>query len=176
MRDRMNAADDCTVIDVGEEVTDVAFIQRGVVLYQHSFPVGTYGLYRALAGKSASTSRESVTMLESYRLGKLSPKASKTIETSLTAFTTHWQSWFQQVVDAYGRRVPSPIVVTVDPRFEILIQGALEADPLLAHMAAHGPLVRMVTSDTFSGQIGDTEGKPIDVPLATTALFVEQFI
>ncbi len=37
LRDNSNVQSDCVMIDVGEEVTDIAFIKNGLFLYQHSF-------------------------------------------------------------------------------------------------------------------------------------------
>ncbi|MBP6904462.1 MAG: hypothetical protein KBB91_00205 [Candidatus Pacebacteria bacterium] len=179
MRDLNPATEDCVVIDVGEEVTDVAFIKHGIVLYQHSFPVGTYGLYRALAGQSSNTARESMTLLESYRLGKLSPRAAQGIETSITAFATHWQSWFHQILDTgeYGFCIPEHCIVTTDPRFELLFAQTLGKDMFVQQCCSTGAVRVLVTNEElFRSQVSTLDQTPLDIPLATAALFVERLV
>jgi hypothetical protein len=55
LRDNGGVPSDCAIIDVGEEVTDIAFIKNDILLYQHSFPVGTYGFYRELSASTGSS-------------------------------------------------------------------------------------------------------------------------
>ncbi len=179
MRDLNPATEDCVVIDVGEEVSDVAFVKKGVVLYQHSFPVGTFGLYRALSGKTSNTARESMTLLESYRLGKLTPAASKSIETAIASFRTHWQSWFHQVLDngQYGFCIPEHCVIVADPRFEALFTELLSTDAFLKHNCSHATVTVTFVSEAFlSHKVRTVDHVPTDIPLATGALFAQRLL
>ncbi len=179
MRDRMDTNEDCVVIDVGEEVTDVAFIKGGIMRYQHSFPVGTYGLYRALADETTSTTAESMALLESYRLGKLSAHAKAKVAGAIQAFQTKWQTWFRQILDTgeYGFVMPSSCIVTADPRFESLLVTAVKNDAFIKHATARAPMtVMFMDQGTFDTHVLPAEGMPIDIPLATSALFVEQVL
>ena len=179
MRDIKPIEQECMIIDVGEEVTDIAFIKRGIMLYQHSFPVGTYGLYRALAGQGASTTRESMAMLESYRLGKLSKAAAKSTETAIAAFATHWQSWFHQVLDngQYGFCMPEHCVVTADPRFESLFITTIKTDAFIQHNCSRTNLqVTFMNEEVLGAAVRTTDQTSPDMALATTALFVERLL
>ena len=179
MRDMDPTAENAVIIDVGEEVSDVAFIKKGIVLYQHSFPVGTFGLYRALAGRTENTARESMTLLESYRLGKLTPAASVAIETSIAAFSTHWQSWFHQILDdgQYGFCIPEHCIITADPRFEALFTSILKMDQFIQHSCSYGGVTVTYMNESLLGKrVSTADRSVLDIPLATSALFVERLL
>jgi hypothetical protein len=179
MRDIHPSSEEAVIIDVGEEITDVAFIKGGIMLYQHSFPVGTFGLYRALAGRSANTTRESMALLEAYRLGKLSSSAGKTVETAISAFITHWQSWFHQILEGghYGFCLPSQCIVTADPRFQVLFTEALATDEFLKHSCAiDKSKVTYINEETLSGHVRTSDQTALDIPIATGALYVDRVI
>ena len=179
MRDIDPLTDEGLIIDVGEEITDVAFIKGGIMLYQHSFPVGTFGLYRALAGRSTNTTRESMALLEAYRLGKLSVSAAKPVETAISAFLTHWQSWFHQVLESgqYGFCLPSQCVVTADPRFQTLFTTILTTDQFLKHSCAvsDGKIIYMNES-VLGSYVHMSDKTTLDIPLATAALYVHRIL
>lgn len=169
------APEDCVVIDVGEEVTDVAFIKGDIVLYQHSFPVGTYGLYRAIAGNGKHTGLEAIATLESYRLGKLSQRASKGVETAINTYGTQWQTGFRSVLDggAYGFCMPSRCLITADPRFESLLTAAIKSDPFIQHSCSYQAVeTTFIDESLLEKKVTNSDASALDIPLATTALFV----
>lgn len=177
MRDLDPSRDEALIIDVGEEISDVAFVKHGTMLYQQSFPVGTFGLYRALAGTSAHTLTESMTMLETYRLGKLSTSAAATVETAIAVFVKEWQKWFHQILEGghYGFCLPAQCIITADPRFQQLFTQVLMSDDFLKHTCtAGGGRVVYMNEDVLSSQVRAADKSPLDISLATAAVYVQR--
>lgn len=179
VRDEYAAEKECVIIDVGEEVTDVAFIKDGIFLYQHSFPVGTYALYRALIKQSAHTAIESRTLLESYRLAKLAPAIKQSVDQAIETFKSEWQSGLQSILDNghYGFCMPSACYITADARFELLFTDIVKSDPFIQHTCSRG-LVRpyFISSQMLDKKVRSIDGSPLDIPLATAAIFVERLL
>jgi len=176
-REENTAAQHCVIVDIGEEVTDVAFVKDELFLYQHSFPVGTYELFRAVAKAIDSTSAEAKSALEAYRLQKLSSKRAVLIEKAVHAFVSTWQKGIQSIIDQghYGLTLPSMWYVVVDPRFEQSIHAALTTDPYLSHRADQSLSVSMVTPLRFP-LIKSAPETVLDTPLALALLFIDRLV
>lgn len=177
-RDHLHLQHEAVIVDVGEEVTDVAFVKDSLFLYQHSFPIGTYGLYRALESVAGHKPHESKAVIESYRLGKAGTSSPR-IEKAIMQFTESWQKGFQEVLDdgRYGFCLPSQCFVTSEIRFEMLFHDAIKNDPFVQHMCARGivnPIV--ISSETLASLIVIPTDIELDVPLATAALFAEKLL
>ncbi len=168
MRDRIKEEGSCMIVDIGEEISDVGIVKNGSFTSHHSFPVGTYGLYRALSGRSRNTARESMTHLESYRLGKLSQAASKSVETAIHSYATHWQSWFDQVLETTTGVLPHTICITADSRFEQIFTTTVAQDPLVLSGSVESPRVLFMKPSLILGVHTD---QSIDVPLLVAAQF-----
>lgn len=178
LRNRATATHESVIVDIGEEVTDVAFIKDELFLYQHSFPVGTYELYRALAVEGKHSSAEAISVLESYGLQKLSEGAKQTVEKSLIAFTTTWQKGLQSVIDEghYGFTLPSSWFTVVDPHFIQLVQRSITSDPYLVHRSSTPITSTIVTVETLEKSVKGAVDTVLDIPLALGLLFVESFL
>ncbi len=110
-RDFLGAKDELMVIDVGEEITDVAFVKNNLFLYQHSFPIGMYELYRSLVQSGVASTTEATAVIESFYQGKLSAATTSTVQKEL--LSSHVSSLDPQRID------------------ETIIVGALFASRLL---------------------------------------------
>jgi len=176
-REQKNAPERCVIVDIGEEVTDVAFVKDQLFLYQHSFPVGTYELYRAVAKKTKSPFAEVKGMLEAYRLQKLAPATKTAIDTALTSFITTWQKGLQGIVDSghYGYALPSTWYTVVDPRFEQSISTVLSTDDYLTHRADSAITAIMVTPAILP-LVKNAPDTVLDVPLALALLFIDRLV
>jgi hypothetical protein len=178
LRDNGGVAQDCVIIDVGEEVTDVAFVKAGNFLYQHSFPVGTYELYRAISSQTGSMT-EARAFLEAYRLQKLSAAHSKTVKKALMTFAGTWQQALQQVVEAgqYGFSFPSECYIIANPRFQDIFTSLVSEDQFLCHSAGV-ERIRAIFVDplhtTATVNVSSTD-QP-DTSLAMAALFAERLL
>jgi hypothetical protein len=178
LRDNGKVAQDCVVIDVGEEVTDIAFIKNNVFLYQHSFPVGTYELYRQLSAKTGSTV-ESRALIEAYRLHKLSKTSAKLIDKALTAFSTSWQTALQEIVEQgqYGFQFPGTCYITADARFETIFPDIVSGNAFLLHSAGVKELqAHFVSAYLFSGRVRANSSDEPDAALVIAALFSERLL
>jgi hypothetical protein len=178
LRDNGGVPSDCAIIDVGEEVTDIAFIKNDILLYQHSFPVGTYGFYRELSASTGS-SVEARALVEAYRLKKLSDQSSRTVEAALRAFSQTWQAALQDIVEhgQHGFQFPSQCYITADARFENIFPAIIENDTFLLHTAATSAIqARFVSAQDFSSTVHTSSSDPADAALAIAALFSERLL
>lgn len=178
MRSEAASADESVIVDVGEEVTDVAFVKDELFLYQHSFPFGTYELLRVLAVEGNHTTSEAIAVLEAYRMQKLSVKAKSAVDKALTIFVSSWQKGLQAVIDEghYGFTLPSLWYVIVAPQFTQLIQTILTKDPYLTHRASAPITATMITPEIFNGSVKAAPDTVLDVPLGLGLLFIERLM
>lgn len=177
-RDYFNSTHECVVIDIGEEVTDVAFVKGGLFLYQHSFPVGTYGLYRTLMDKKRHTALEARAVIEGYRLSKVSATARTKIDKALGEFSTQWQTALQEVLNGgyYGFCLPDTCYIVADPRFEGVFPGIIASDPFIQHTCSRGIVTPVFIGEEKLATLITSLDQEIDVPLGIAVLFVGRII
>jgi len=179
LQDLKPTLDEALLIDVGEEMTDVAFIKHGVILYEHSFPVGTFGLYRGLAQAANNTILEAKTILEAYRLGKLTPSVMETTSAGITSYTQSWQAAFRQIVEdgQYGFCLPSHCMITADPRFEELFTQVLTTDEFMKHRCTISEMkVVYLNSGMLESSVRTSDHSDLDIPLATGILYTNKIL
>jgi hypothetical protein len=177
-RDLLAAPDDFIVLDVGEEITDVTFIKEQVILYQHSFPVGTHELYRHIAATGRYTILEARGLVESYSTGVLSGKPKAVLEAALSLFIQQWQKALQQVLDQgqFGFCLPSHIYLMADPRFEQLFTVTVKDDPYIKHICIRGIIhPQSINSVLLGAQVHASHGS-IDGILGVATLFVGRYL
>lgn len=174
---RDHTTQECVVLDIGEEITDVAFIKNDLFLYQHSFPMGTYELYRSVARATGNTLSEVKALLETYRLQKLTGLAKSSIDTAITSFIISWQKQLQTIIDNghYGFSVPSRWYIVTDPRFEQSIRTAISTDSFLAHKASTA-ITPIIITEKHYPLIQQAPETVIDTPLALALLFIDQLV
>jgi len=172
-----HAEPNAVIVDVGEEITDVAFIKDELFLYQHSFPTGTYELYRSVAASTGSSFAEVKGMLEAYRLHKLSKTTTAAIDKAFASFVVTWQKGLQGVVDQghYGFVLPKQWYCVVDAKFEQVLKKAIMSDAYVIHQSTNAPQVTMVTPELLSSVKGLYE-VPVDVPVALGLLFIDRLV
>lgn len=177
-RDYFQAKENSVIIDVGEEVTDIAFVKNGLFLSQHSFPVGTYGLYRSVVTKSKSTILEAKALIEMYRLGKASMTAKNKIDKAIVSYALKWQQGLQTVVSdgKYGFCFPEHCYITADQRFEGVFQEIIVKDAFIQHVCVSGAINPLfLTMEHFRDKIKSLD-QEVDVPLATGILFTSRIM
>jgi hypothetical protein len=177
LRDNGGIEPSCVIVDVGEEVTDIAFVKEGLFVSQHSFPLGTYELYRSLSTVTGS-SLEARALVEAYRLDKLSPGNVRIVEKAITAFALQWQKMLHGAVEegSNGFHVPAQWYVVADQRFESLFTGVIARDAFLQH-ASTAPLAPIfLNALKFSAQIQASTAETPDPSLAIGALFIERVL
>ncbi len=178
LRDNGGVQSNCVVVDVGEEVTDIAFVKDNLFVSQHSFPLGTYELYRSLSLVTGS-SLEARALVEAYRLDKLSPGNVRIVEKAINAFALQWQKLLHEVIEegAHGFHVPPYWYIVADQRFEALFTGVISADTFLQHASTAAELVPVFLSALkFSAQIQASAAETPDPSLAIGALFVDRLL
>lgn len=177
-RDYLSAPTDFLILDVGEEITDIAFIKNHSMLYQHSFPVGTHELYRHIASAGRQTLLEARAAIETFRLGKLNGKAKATIETAITSFVATWQRGLQEVLDQgqFGFCLPEQAFLLTDPRFEQLFSVVIKTDPLIKHICVRGSIDPLFVNNVLLGSHVEAPDATVDGVLGMSALFVARYL
>jgi hypothetical protein len=178
LRDNGGVASDCVIIDIGEEVTDVAFVKNNNFLYQHSFPVGTYELYRSLSTTTGSMA-EARSYLEAFRLQKLHAAQIKEVKKAVTTFSSSWQKAFIEVVEAgqYGFKFPSECYVVAHPRFQEIFTSLITDDEYLTQSAGVDHIrVMFVDPLHTSAAVTVSSTEQPDTSLAMAALFAERLL
>lgn len=179
LRDSVGVAPDAMVIDIGEEVTDVAFIKNDIFLYQHSFPVGTHGLYRVLAEQGKHTDGEVKAAITSFRLGKLSHTAKRGVEQAIVTFISTWQQGMRTVIDEgqFGLTIPAQCFIVADPLFEQLFVKAITHDVFMQHSVAQGSMEPLfVKQSMVEGLLQHTASGSIDTTIALDVLFIQRLL
>lgn len=178
-RDYEQAPSELMIVDVGEEITDVAFIKNGLFLYQHSFPIGTYELYRTLVAHNVSSVTEAEALLETFRLGKISTTAKPVVQASLDRYGALWQKGFEEVISTghYGFALPSSIYIVGDYRFDEFFGTLIQKDPLLLQATpTQTPHVLFLSNERIGAHVTTTEGQQIDETLIIAALFTARLL
>ncbi|MDB5254863.1 MAG: hypothetical protein JWL92_239 [Candidatus Nomurabacteria bacterium] len=178
LRDNGGVQSNCVIVDVGEEVTDIAFVKDNLFVSQHSFPLGVYELYRSLSSVTGS-SLEARALVEAYRLDKLSPNNVRIVEKAINAFALQWQKLLHEVVaeGTHGFHVPPHWYIVGDQRFEALFTGIISSDTFLQHASTAPELVPVFLNTLkFSAQIQASAAETPDPSLAIGALFIDRLI
>ncbi|HTH93244.1 MAG TPA: hypothetical protein VL576_02070 [Candidatus Paceibacterota bacterium] len=178
LRDHGTIDNDCAIIDVGEEVTDIAFVKNGVFSHSHSFPVGTYEFYRTLS-ESTGSSVEARALVEAYRLKKLSPGSVRTVEKALQHFSKVWQGSLQEVVEEgkYGFQFPAQCYVASDTHFESIFTEIIKNDSYLIHSAGTKEIkTYFISAEHFSHNVRSKSTEIPDPALVVGALFAERLL
>ncbi len=178
LRDNGGIESPCVIIDVGEEVTDVAVVKNNGLQSQHSFPIGTYELYRALGAVTKSTAQARA-LVEGYRLKKLTPSNVRIVEKALQAFSQKWIEGCRAVVEAVhdGMRMPSQYYISADQRFEAIFPALISADAFLRHGTVSQSInATFITAAQLSAGIKTASADLPDASLAIGALFSERLL
>lgn len=173
-RDFLGANNEFMIVDIGEEITDVAFIKDNLFLYQHSFPVGIYELYRSLISNGLANAAESGALVESFRQGKLSAAATSSIQKALDNFGESWQKSFQSIINDGGLiiRVPSSSYVMCDSRFDNFFSTILKNDLFLQHVSASTVVEPInINEQILSSHISSLDPDKIDETIVVASLF-----
>ena len=167
------------VMDVGEELTDIAFIKDGFMLYQHSFPVGTTELYRAVAANTKQTVIQAKALIETHRLGKTTGAAKNGVEKGIVAFRKTWQKGLREALDNghFGFCLPEECYMVADQRFEVIFAELVANDPFVQHHTYCGAVVpHFMSARTLAGKVVTSTRTGIDAPLGVAALFASTIL
>lgn len=177
MRENSSIDNSCVLVDIGEEITDVAFVKDDVFLYQHSFPIGTNALPRSVSKKGNFSISEVKSILEAYRLDTLNLKNKKSIEQGISVFIKDWEKEIEKIVDTdyFGFILPKSWFVVVDPKFEFLIKNSLSNNNFIKHKTITIPNIDVVTQDELYS-ISKPIDIELDVPITLALLFVEKIL
>lgn len=178
-RDYLKAPKELMVVDIGEEITDVAFIKNGIFLYQHSFPVGSYELYRTFSAHNVSSVTEAEALLETFRLGKISDNEKALIQKSLDTYGVTWQKSFEDILSTghYGFALPTHVYIVGDYRFDHFFSNLITSDPVLIHATpASAPVSIFISQETIGEHIVSLENEHIDETIIIASLFTARLL
>jgi cell division ATPase FtsA len=178
-RDFLGADNEFMIIDIGEEITDVAFIKDNLFLYQHSFPVGIYELYRKLAESGIVNTVEAGALIESFSQGKLSVSTTSSTQKALGAFGETWQKAFQEILDSGDviAKVPSNSYIICDQRFDAFFSNLIKTDVFLQHVSGTTTLdTTTINQEILSSHISSLDPGKIDETIIVASLFASRLL
>lgn len=178
-RDFMSAPSELMIVDIGEEITDIACVKNDLFLYQHSFPVGIYQLYRTLTASGDITLTEAHALIESFRLGKLSASMTSKVQKALEDFGEVWTRSFQEILDSgqASIKLPNTIYTISDHRFDSFFGELLHQDLFLQHAVGSSQCnVLPITSSVLSDHVQSLDIDHIDETLLVGALFASRLL
>lgn len=179
-RDFLKCPNDIMLVDIGEETSDIAFVKNDLFLYQQSFPVGFYELYREVASSKHTTLTETRALIETFRLGKLSALMSSNIQKALESFSDKWGKALGEHVGGESNKIikiPSNIyIISLQPFFS-LFSTYIERDPFITHSAGATTVTSTVLdSSIFSKFISSLDPEKLDDTLTIGALFASRLL
>lgn len=178
-RDFFHAEPEHLVMDVGEELTDVAFIKDGFMLYQHSFPVGTTELYRQVALTTKRSAAQAKALIETYRLQRATGITKTQIEKGIAAFRKIWQKALRGALDNghFGFCLPEECYMVADQRFEVIFAELIKNDPFVQHHTYCGAVTpHFMSADTLAASVTTASHVSIDAPIGVGALFASRLL
>lgn len=176
-RDFLGAHEELLVLDIGEEVTDIAFIKDDTFLYQHSFPVGTYAFYRSLVHAGLANSSEAKAVLEIFRQGKLSAAATSNTQKALESFGEIWQKSFREsIANTQGLKPPTHSYVICDQRFNIFFADLIKNDDYMNHIGGATNTVILFNEELLSPFVSNLDQNTFDETLIVGLLFLARSV
>jgi hypothetical protein len=178
-RDNLNAPNELLLVDIGEEITDIACVKNDLFLYQHSFPVGTHHLYRAIVGNGATTLTEAHAVIQSFRLGKLSAIMTSNVQKSMDSFGANWIRSFQELIEKGQNtiKLPENSYITSDYRFGDFFANLLKQDVFFEHTTGSAnPTVTPITYEILSPHSSSIDSDHIDETIIIGSLFASRLI
>ncbi len=176
-RDFLQAPKELLIVDVGEEITDVACIKDELFLSQYSFPVGLFGLYRSLVKNGDTTLSEAHALLEAFKLAKLSAPMTSTVQKTLEAFGASWGRAFQEVltVGQNSIKLPETSYIISDPRFDTFFVDVIKQDLFSGHVASTPAYkASAISYETLAPHVTSLDTGTIDVTIVIASLFASR--
>ncbi len=179
VRDFLGTPSELMIVDIGEEITDIACIKDELFLYEHSFPVGSYQLYRTLVANDHSTMVEARALVDSFHLGKLSAAMTSSTQKALEDFGALWIRSFQEILNT-GKdslRLPGLSYIICDQRFNEFFSETIKNDPFFTHtIAATEYQATTVTPELLAPHVSSIDLEKVDETLIVGALFTSRVL
>ncbi len=178
-RDFLQAPKESMIIDIGEEITDIACVKDELFLYQQSFPVGIYQLYRTLSAAGHTSINECHALIESFKLGKLSAAMTSATQKALEEFGDIWKRALSESIDtsAYALKLPETMYTISDDVFVVFFGGILQNDPFISHAVgstSYTPIA--LTYDLLAPHVSSLDPEHIDETLIIGSLFASRLL
>ena len=177
-RDFLGSQSELMIIDAGEETTDIACVKNELFLYQQSFPIGFYELYRKISTSNHDTLSETRALVETFRLGKLSASMTSNLQKILEDFGDSWsKSLEEHLSNANSIKTPSSIYVTSTSPFSSFFSKYVEQSAFLAHYSGVSDIkIINIDSSLFSKHISSIDLEILDDSLVIGALFASRLL
>ncbi|MES2014439.1 MAG: hypothetical protein V4437_01310 [Patescibacteria group bacterium] len=162
LRDEQNF----TIIDVGGEITDVAFVNNDALSFMGSFPRGGLSFARAIAGKNSIA--DAMSHMTLFAKGELSEEETASFSKLFSAEATSWN-------DDYTRIMEGAIGATPIPRATFIIadkESLLWFEKVFSMRNDSFPVKPiLITPDFFQEYVTLGEDSVYDSFLSLAALF-----
>lgn len=176
-RDFLKCPNELMIIDVGEEITDIACIKNDLFLYQYSFPIGLFELYRSLVKNSSATLSETYALIESFKLAKLSAPMTSNVQKTLEEFEVLWGRGLQEILMAGQNSImlPETIFIISNSYFDSFFEETLKRDLFSQHGIGNPSYnIISITTESISSHINSLDADTVDVTIMIASLFASR--
>lgn len=177
-RDFNNAPEELLIIDAGEETTDIAFVKNHIFLYQQSFPIGFYELYRKISASNHGTLLETRALVETFRLGKLSAQITSNLQKTTEDFGEAWGNKLKESLQiSQNFKIPENIyIISMAPFTSFFLSYVKNSEFIKNFISGTKPNTSEVESTLFTSHISSIDPENIDNTLTVGALFASRVL
>lgn len=177
VRDYFQGLPDGVIVDIGEAITDIAFIKENMFLSHYSFPVGTSSLYSSIGEGVPFSYAEANALIETYRLGKMSEQESQKIEKLLFVFGNSWQEQLRKALSVSSVLLPVTLYLVGDTRFSTFFSQIITKDPFIQTLIQHtNKRIIFIGKQEYATYIYSIDQDDADESLGAGILFVDQLL
>jgi hypothetical protein len=171
--------DDLFLVIAGEQLTEVGLIKNRVFYQYESFFPGIGLLYTSIAEEKQISIGEAYSVLEAFRLSKLSEKEQDDIRKIVLEYKEKWQKAFRDTISKkeYGLCLPDKCCIVSREKFSNVLADAIKSDPYLLHNCGNVGVTPFFLNESILGShVSFPEGVSFDVMTSIHALFVMSLV
>lgn len=111
VRDLFVHHEDCLIVDVDGEITDVSLIRQSVIVETSSFPYGYHNVIRSIKQKINRSFEESESLFKVYMTGLMDQHTLPIVKQSIEDSQKEWISSFEKTLASLGEHFSLPRLI-----------------------------------------------------------------
>jgi hypothetical protein len=173
-------AENCILLDVGAEVTDVMVVGGGIPLETLSFPIGNNYLVRKAAERLETPPEEAATLMSLSEQQGASPDVAKAVDEILADAGEKWNKALDESLAKISEQIelPGRVLCIVEgktaPRFLRFLNEHSSIDPV--SMPQGGFTAEIIDGSLFLDAVENKSGAPLDPFVSIPALYLDKLL